>query len=196
MNQDARATKRSRGRPPSLEAKSKALRAARDILMEEGLGRLTMDAVVARSGVGKPTIYRNWANASELAMAALMLDGQADAAHIGLTLQQALKEQMRTLVAAFATTRGRQIALALAASDPESEMTRAFRNSVILSSRETGSKLIRDAVSRSEIEHPANLEVILDMIYAPLFYRLLIGHLPLNAAFAETLANQAMVLLR
>lgn len=155
-----------------------------------------MDRVASRSGVGKPTIYRNWANASELAMAALMLDTTADAAHMGARLQSALREQMRSLVAAFSTTRGRQVALTLAASDPESEMARAFRNKVILSSRESGRKLIGDAVSRGEIRNPADIEVKLDMIYAPIFYRLLIGHMPLNLEFAESLAASGMVLLQ
>ena len=34
------------------------------------------------------------------------------------------------------------------------------------------------------------------MIYAPIFYRLLIGHMPLNLEFAESLAASGMVLLQ
>lgn len=75
-------------------------------------------------------------------------------------------------------------------------MARAFRNKVILSSRESGRKLIGDAVSRGEIRNPADIEVKLDMIYAPIFYRLLIGHMPLNLEFAESLAASGMVLLQ
>ncbi|WP_245883875.1 TetR-like C-terminal domain-containing protein [Hartmannibacter diazotrophicus] len=170
--------------------------AAHDILIEEGFGRLTVEAVSLRSGVGKPTIYRNWANASELAMAALMVDADSEILSDNRPLSEALQAQMRTIVTAFATTRGRQIALTLAASDPESEMTKAFRNRVILSSRENGRRLMIAAHERSEIEWPQNIEVLLDMIYAPVFYRLLVGHLPLDAEFARQVAEESMKLFR
>ena len=186
---------RLRGRPPSEAARNRALQAARDILLSEGFGRLTIEAVVAKSGISKPTIYRNWANAGELAMAALMPDAEAQADKAKGDLAKSLRSQMQALVTAFATTRGRQIALTLAASDPESEMTKAFRNRVILSSREAGRRLIGDAVARSEIAAPADIETVLDMIYAPVFYRLLVGHLPLDLRFADSLVAQALDLL-
>ncbi|WP_172294235.1 TetR/AcrR family transcriptional regulator [Pseudoruegeria sp. HB172150] len=175
-----------RGRPPSKAARRKALDAAHAILMDEGFGRLTMEAVAARSGVGKPTIYRNWANASELAMAALIADLPEEEVD-GTKLHDALSAQIGGIVRAFATTRGRQIAVTLAAADPESEMTRAFRNRVILTSRETGRRLIEQAAARGEISFPTDIDVVLDMAYGPVFYRLLLGHLPLNPEFAAAL---------
>lgn len=54
-------------------------------------------------------------------------------------LYNALQAQLRSLVAAFATAR--QVPLTLAAADSESEMSKAFRNRVILSTRETGRRL-------------------------------------------------------
>jgi len=198
MSQDRTSKKgkpagRPRGRPPSKAARQKALQAARDILMREGFGRLTVEAVAARSGVGKPTLYRNWANASELAMAALMA-GEVETTEAGdARLETALGGQMRALVRAFATTRGRQIAIALAAADPESEMTKAFRNRVILSSREAGRGTIEAAAARGEIGPVDDIEALLDMIYGPLFYRLLVGHRPLDERFAD---NVVAIVLR
>lgn len=193
MSQDDE-TPPKRGRPPSKAARAKALAAARTILLDEGLGRLTIEAVAARSGVGKPTIYRHWANKSELAMAALLPDAPEAVAVEG-RLETALAGQMQRLVASFAKGRGRQMAFALASSDPESELARAFRNRVILSSREAGRGLIAQAVARSDIPAPADLEVVLDMIYAPILYRVLAGHAPLDTTFAEALARQALALL-
>ncbi|GKY88805.1 hypothetical protein STA1M1_26740 [Sinisalibacter aestuarii] len=169
--------------------------AAHAILMHEGFGRLSIEAVAQRSGVGKPTIYRHWANASELAMEALMAGFPATGGAGESGLEAALTAQIAALVRAFATTRGRQIAMALATADPESEFTRAFRNRVILSSREAGRTLIAEAAGRGEIAPPGEIEVVLDMIYAPLLYRLLAGHQPLGPGLAPALAAGAMRLL-
>jgi hypothetical protein len=103
---------------------------------------------------------------------------------------------LRSLTTAFATTRGRQVALTLASADPESEYTKAFRNRVILASREAGRRMLEDAVAAGEIVRPADVETLLDMIYGPLFYRLLVGHGPLDLAFANSVVDLAMLALR
>ena len=191
MSQDNNHDGRRRGRPPSTEARNRALRAAHDILMGDGFGRLTIEAVAARSGVGKPTIYRHWANAQELAMAALVASAAPDLPSADGTGRQRLTVQLRGLVTAFATTRGRQVTMALAAADPESEFTKAFRNRVILTSREAGRAILMQAAIDHEIERPPDIEAFLDMIYGPVFYRLLIGHGPLDQGFADAIVSTA-----
>ncbi len=51
--------------------------AAGDLLMEQGPDGLTVDAVVARSGVAKSTVYRHWATRDEL-VAAVFADCAPD----------------------------------------------------------------------------------------------------------------------
>ena len=46
------------------------LRAAQDLLIEEGFERLTMDAVARRCGASKATIYRRWPSKTALVVAA------------------------------------------------------------------------------------------------------------------------------
>lgn len=178
--------KRKPGRPRDEAAEQKILAAAYGLLLEQGLGRLTVEAVAARAEVGKPTIYRYWANAQELAMAALMArplavetDGEAR------PVDEALRAQVGGVIAAFATPRGRQITLTMAATDGESELSKAFRNQVILGCREAGRAILERGAARGEIAVGEQMETVLDTLYGPIFYRLLAGHLPLDAAFGE-----------
>lgn len=182
-----------RGRPRSEVARAAILRAAHDMLVTDGLGRLTIEAVAERAHVGKPTIYRYWKNAQELAMAALMAGepGTTPAAPAGRTGEQ-LYRQMDNLLAVFASPRGRQIALTIAAAEPDSEMAKAFRTRVMLEQREEGRMILTEAAARGEIRTGADMETVLDMLYAPVFYRLLVGHLPLTEEFGRAVVDNVL----
>ena len=180
--------RRKPGRPPSATARKSALDTAYRIVMSEGLGRLTIERVAAESGVSKPTIYRTWTNAQDLAMAAFMAQPQSDApVSRASSARTVLRAHLRGVIETFATQRGRQITLTMASADPESELAKAFRNQVILKSREAGRQLIERAVVSLEIRPDIDVETVLDMLYGPLFFRLLTGHQPLSPQLAEHL---------
>jgi AcrR family transcriptional regulator len=183
-------SKPKRGRPRSEAARQAILRTAHDMLVTEGLGRLTIEAVAERAHVGKPTIYRYWRNARELAMAALMA-GEPDPqpATSSGQAREKLHRQMDNLLAIFATPRGRQIALTMAAAEPDSEMAKAFRTRVMLEQREAGRVILMDAAAHGEIQPGIDMETVLDMLYAPVFYRLLVGHLPLSERFGRAVVD-------
>jgi hypothetical protein len=52
--------RRPRGRPRSEKARLAILAAAGDLMLTGGLAAATMDAIAARAGVGKATIYKWW----------------------------------------------------------------------------------------------------------------------------------------
>jgi AcrR family transcriptional regulator len=62
---------RSPGRPRDPRADRAILEAALRLLAEQGYARMSIDAVAAAAGVGKPTIYRRFASKADLATAAL-----------------------------------------------------------------------------------------------------------------------------
>ncbi len=59
------------GRQRSTAADEAILSAALEILMEGGYGNFTMNSVISRAGVSSATLYRRWASADELVLAAL-----------------------------------------------------------------------------------------------------------------------------
>ena len=191
--QDSNEPRKKPGRPPSLAAREKILMAAQRILAEEGMGRLTIDRVAAESGVGKPTIYRNWANAQELAMGAFLAAPTASFdAPSARSTRKALLTHLTEVITSFDSVRGRQITLMMASSDPESELAKAFRNQIILKSREVGRDLLLKGIEAGQLRPLPDIEIVLDMIYGPLFYRLLAGHLPLSVPVAKALIEALM----
>ena len=137
---------------------------------------MTVERIAALAGVGKPTIYRHWPNAQAVAMDAFLESDEpaGGAAAVGFPLD-ALRRQLRGI-----------------AAQNDSELAKVFRNRFILRGREVGRALLSRAVAEGTVRADADLEVALDLIYAPLYFRLLIGHGPLDAAFTDALLDTAL----
>jgi AcrR family transcriptional regulator len=193
MNQAKNVESARRGRPRSKEARLAVLAAAYELLSTYGPGRLTVEAVASRAGVGKPTIYRYWPNARALEMAAMLEQPPPDTnVQVGQSAVADLQMQLEKVVGIFAEKRGRQMAQMIAASEQDSELSKQFRNTVILRCREEGRAILERAILDRHVRSDMSIEVALDMIYGPLFYRLLVGHAPLDAQFAKDLVATAL----
>lgn len=180
-----------RGRPRSSAARTRVLQAARALVEAQGPAAVTIEAVAARSGVSKPTIYRTWPNAPAVVMAALMESAIAPAASrpAGPALA-ALRRQLRDIVGTFASRTGRSVTQMLAAADPETELSKAFRHHFILARREEGRRMLAAAVANGELRAALDLDVTLDLLYGPVFFRILVGHAPADERFCERLLDQ------
>lgn len=183
----------SRGRPRSERARRAILKSAYDLLIEQGVGRLTIEAVAARAGVGKPTIYRTWSNARELAMAALLArpETETDLPETNAPIAD-LTRQVCQVISVFASLRGRQVTQMMAAAEPDSELSKAFRNQIILKCREDGRAILRRAQEADLVREVIDLDLVLDMIYGPIFYRLLAGHEGLSEQTGRDIVEMVM----
>ena len=70
---DEQVAARRPGRPRSERAERAILDAALELFAESGVGGVCMEAVAARAGVGKATIYRRWPGKEDLLLDALAL---------------------------------------------------------------------------------------------------------------------------
>ena len=181
------------GRPRDPAARAAILRAAADLLDEGGLTAVTMEGIARRAGVGKPTIYRHWPNAAAVAMAAFLeTAAQPDTSTTAGSALADLRQQLAALADAFAARTGRSVRAMVAASEGETELAKAFRSHFIAVNRQIGRGLLERAVAAGELCAGLDLEVTLDLIYGPLYYRLLVGHAPLDRRFTDSLLNQAL----
>lgn len=205
---DSRQAQRRRpGRPRDLSVRQAILTAARAILEESGPMAVTMEGVAARAGVGKPTLYRWWPDRHAVAMAALMDSQLPDVAAAVMengagkrgrersTRQAPLRALQQQLIGAaqtLASRTGRNVAMMIAASDPQSELSKAFRNHFILTRREEGRAWLAQAQALGQLDTKLDLEVALDQIYGALFFRLLLGHAPIDEQFVKRLLAQVL----
>jgi hypothetical protein len=80
----------------------------------------------------------------------------------------------------------------IASADNESELGRAFRNHFVLARRAEGKAWLEQAMKDGDLRLELDLDVALDLLYGPLFFRLLMGHAPLDQAFVDRVLEDAL----
>ncbi len=179
-----------RGRPRDPRTRAAILVAARDLLGHGGLTAVTIEAIAQKAGVSRPTIYRYWPNAPAVAMAAFLEATGADkTAKSPRTALAALRAQLHALADAFAAPTGRSVAAMVAAAQSETELAKAFRNEFIARNRDATRVLLERCIADEAIEAPDDMELTLDLVFGPLFYRLLMGHAPITRDFVDQLLD-------
>jgi AcrR family transcriptional regulator len=187
------ATEARRGRPRSQRSTAAILQAAGELLERDGFGSLTVEAVAARAGVGKATIYRWWPNKAALAMDAFL-------AEVGPTIRfrdtgsarEDFRRQMRALSRVYAHRRtGHTLAGLIAAAQSDEDVATALRVRYLESRRAEGRAAIERAKERGDLKADVDPELVMDGLYGPIYFRLLTGVGKLNERFIDALVAQA-----
>ncbi len=184
-----------RGRPRSERARLAILEAAAELLLERGLSAVSMDAVAERAGVSKATIYRWWPTKETLALDALYNEwavAQAPARSTG-TLRGDLVALLRPWVRlAGSRPYGRVIGALITEAQTDPAFAEVYRSRFVEPRRDQARAIFRAAIERGEIPADTKVEVAVDMLYGPLYHRLLHGHAPLNERFMRDVVDTAL----
>ena len=180
----------TRGRPRDPRTRAAILAAARALLERGGLTAVTIEAIAAKAGVSRPTIYRYWPNAPAVAMAAFLeASGPPSAGKAARSPLAALRAQLHAVADAFAAPAGRSVAAMVAAAQSETELAKAFRNEFIARNRDAARILLERSIAERLVVPPADIDLALDLIFGALFYRLLMGHAPITRSFVDQLLD-------
>jgi AcrR family transcriptional regulator len=176
LRPEAEQGKRGPGRPRSAQAHEAILRATLDLLAEHGLEGLTVEAVAARAGVGKATVYRRWSTKQELAAAALeTLRFPVPPAMPGSTFREQFLAFGRERLQSARRTRYHRLMprlLSEAADDPE--LHELCRSVLVDPARAIGAAMLQGAIARGEVRADVDVELAIDRLFGPLVYRLII----------------------
>jgi AcrR family transcriptional regulator len=187
-----------RGRPRSQKAQKAVLDAAAELMLEHGLSAVSMDAVAQRAGVSKATIYRWWPTKETLALDALYSEWAAarptprDTGSLRGDLLSLLRPWARLAVS---RPYGRVLAALLTEAQADPAFAAEYRQRVVEPRREQARDVLRRAIDRGEIPATTKIEVILDLLYGPLYHRLLHGHAPLNDRFVRDVVDTVLAAL-
>jgi AcrR family transcriptional regulator len=184
------------GRPRSEAARDAILGAALELVEEEGYAALTMEGIARRAGVSKQTVYRWWSS-----KAAIVLEGLNEGAAAIAPLPEAgsLAEELRVFIRrSVLGARGRTAKLLvalMAEAQLDESFAGSFRDGFLAQRRGVMVELLARARTRGEIGAELNLDLVAEIFFGVLWYRLLAASGPVSRPFADELAELLLVLL-
>ena len=168
------------------------LDATRELLAKGDVGALTVEAVAARSGVAKTTIYRHWRDKWELALDAAMIDMLArfdDPVDVGDTRKELLTfvNSVVRILAATPSGPAMQGLVSQIATDPR--LARIYRERVVEPRRAQLAPVIERGITRGDLRPGTEVGLVHELLLGPVFYRLLLSGAPLDRHLGNRLVD-------
>jgi AcrR family transcriptional regulator len=174
------------------------LRAAFDLCLERSYERTTVEAIASRAGVGKQTIYRWWPSKGAVVMEALneVVGAASDFPDSGDVVAD-LRQQMTAVSALLSAPDFAPVytgVIGAAQSDPA--VATALVGEIIKPRVDACRKRLERAREQGEIRNDADLDVAVELLYGPMYHRLLLHTRPLTPEQVTTVLDLGFAGLR
>jgi AcrR family transcriptional regulator len=197
MVKERKTTKR--GRPPRETAASHEaiLSAVYDLLEAKSVRELTIEEVARRAGVGKPTIYKWWPSKAALVMA--MLDDRSadDLSALGsASAEEVIRHLLADVVRRLNGFLGKVAIEILAEGQSDPDVLQEYRERYLNQRRAFATEAIERAQASGELRKDIDPQVLLDLIFGPIYFRRFVRHQELDQRFADEVFHHVMAYVR
>ena len=177
-------------------SKKAILDATRELLtVDGGVRSLTVEAVAARAGVAKTTIYRRWRDKWQLALDAVMIDmlpNFANPADVGDTRKELLTFLDSVVKTLSTPPYGPAMQGLISEIATEPELSRVYRDQVVTPRRRQLKPVIERGISRGDLRPDTDVRLVHELLLGPVFYRLLLSGGPLNRKLSTSLVDAVL----
>jgi AcrR family transcriptional regulator len=179
-----------KGRPRSEKIEKAILSAAYKLLMETGFQSVTVESIAKEAGVSKATIYKWWPN-----KAAVVVDSFLAAAQERIpmpntgSVEKDLLLQLGNLSDFLETDKGRVITELIAQGQFDSDVANAYRTRYFAPRRLAAREILQRGIERGELKKDLDMELSIDLIFAPLFYRMLVTGAEIYPDFIKSVVS-------
>ena len=184
-----------RGRPRSQAAESHAaiMDAVYELLQKRPASDLTMEAVATRAKVGKPTLYKWWPSKAALIMAMFYerLAGKLEAPKAA-TAEGVIRAKMRHLIKELNGLFGKVMADLIAEGQSDPSILKELYEGHIKLRRESTVADIERGKASGEFAADIDPELLIDSMFGPIYYRMLLRLGPLTEQFGSDLISQTL----
>ncbi|MGC0841801.1 TetR/AcrR family transcriptional regulator C-terminal ligand-binding domain-containing protein [Pantoea agglomerans] len=178
----------------SAKVREAVLDAARQILMEKGVNALTHRNVALIAGVNPSTVYRRWPDRGKLVACVFRSAAEnmvtiPDSGSLQLDLYEFLKE----IIIMLSSSQGRKLILGTisAISSGDDTVESAIRD-VWEQRFQQAEIMFERAVVRGEADYKGQRRAVLEMLIAPVWFRILITHEPVDKEYLTININRIL----
>ncbi|WP_280490029.1 TetR-like C-terminal domain-containing protein [Nocardia carnea] len=125
------------------------------------------------------TVYKWWPNRAAVIMSAFLKRSDDTLPYPAAMTRAEIGESLIRMADSFHGPTGTVIRALIAESQTDPDVAQAFRDGYTNSRRRQGADIVRAAITAGVIRE-ADPDVVLDLLYAPLYFRLIVGHQPLT----------------
>ena len=176
----------------SAEARLAVLEAADDLLAERGFAGVTVEGIAARAGVAKQTIYRWWPSKTDILFEALAVDAaefftSPDHGELG----RDLRDRLAQLAAFLSETDSGAVVRALAGqAQHDPGVAARFAAEFVAMQRERDREPFRRAAARGDLPAGTDIELAIDELAGPVYYRVLVTRESVPRRFTDALVRR------
>jgi AcrR family transcriptional regulator len=172
-------------------ARVAVLEAADDLLVERGFAGVTIEGIAARAGVAKQTIYRWWTSKTGILFDALLADADE---HFTLPdhgdLGSDLRDHLRQIATFLTATDAGAVCRALAGQAQHDPAVAArFESDFVAPQRERDREPFLRARRRGQLSETTDIELAIDQLVGPIYYRALITRQAVPPQFTDALVE-------
>lgn len=177
----------SAGRRRSETTRKLILQTTLNALKTQSLQSITIEAIAREAAVSKATIYRWWSSKGQIVIDAFIeMHLVKTPMRRDLPPAHAIADHFVHLVEQYAGWSGHLVAQILAEAQSNPDIGREFRERFHYGRRAVVRETLANWKVSGELSPDTDLEVLMDLIYSPIYMRLMVGHAPLDMRFAET----------
>nr|WP_189180353.1 TetR/AcrR family transcriptional regulator [Microbispora rosea] len=173
------------------------LDAAYALLEEGGYQSVTMGGIAARAGVGRQTLYRWWPSKAAVVFEAFLDKVNAGPFPVGGDFAASLRAYAHGFVELYANgAGGGRLRELIGAAQTDPDLARAMAEQWFEPRRAPVREALREAQRAGVIRADVDPDTALDLVFAPLHYRLLVSGQPLDTAYADAVVDLCLQALR
>ncbi len=168
------------GRPRDGQIDSEVVSAVLSVLRTSGYRSITIEGIARDIRRARTSLYRRWPTKRHLVVYAVVSElGDNPAPDTG-NLRRDLEGAVRTLWNAFGGPLGQALGGLVAEMAQDEELAATIRQEVLASRRQSMRAAFARARERGEVRDDLDIELVLDMLTGPFYFRTLFKHAPIN----------------
>ena len=187
-----RKPRRALGRPRDERIDIEVVSAVLSALRGGGYQAVTIDGIARKVNRARTSLYRRWPSKRQLVVYAVLSElGENPAGNTG-SLREELEAAVETLLNAFGGPLGQALAGLVGDMAHDAELAQTIRQEVLATRRKSMRDAFARARARREIRAELDIDLLLDMLTAPFYFRTLFGHAQVNRKMTREVVDYVL----